>query len=227
MLSRNLNLNLRRIVIARAGFANVTAVGDIHDDEKLRTDIKMLGNILGETIQNEQPEVFRAIETMRAKSKEWRNRSNPSAFDELVLQVKMHKTEELTGIARGFQHFLALSNVAENHHRIRRLRERLISSGVDLPMAPRDDSISGAIERLKTDLKLNEETIIDALKSQCVEVVLTAHPTEVNRRTLLLKHQRVMELLEKLDRNDLTKYDRRQGTLYFFILYTYLSIKRN
>jgi phosphoenolpyruvate carboxylase len=100
--------------------------------------------------------------------------------------------EELRDVGRAFAQFMALSNCAETHHRISRLE--VMRQGGALPM-DKVDSCGGAMEAaLNIDGKTPAE-VMQALQNQAVEIVLTAHPTEVHRRTTLVKLNRVEELL--------------------------------
>jgi phosphoenolpyruvate carboxylase len=110
-------------------------------------------------------------------------------------------------VARAFTHFLALSNSAENHHRVRRLRHRMMST--ECALSPKEDSCSGTVRRLLGAMGKSKEEVYEALCQQKVEIVLTAHPTEVNRRTMLQKHQRIREILQAFDRVDLTPHEVR------------------
>jgi len=97
-------------------------------------------------------------------------------------------------IARAFNFFLSIANAAEGHHRIRRLN--MATKEEALP--DRYDSCGGAVKSLLENGH-SADDIFDALTSQKVELVLTAHPTEVNRRTILEKQRRVQKLLTKAD----------------------------
>ena len=132
----------------------------------------------------------------------------------MVADVAKYDTNKLLCVARAFTHFLSLSNSAENHHRLRRLRKRMVEH--DGALSPKEDSCSGAVQRLLREKKQSVDDVYDSLCSQSVEIVLTAHPTEVNRRTMLAKHQRVKEILESFDRIDHSPYEIRQlnGKLY-------------
>lgn len=157
-------------------------------------------------VQNES--VFESVEKLRLLGREWRNEGRESAFEDMVESVKTYDAAKLLSIARTFSNFLALANSAENHHRIRRLREHLDSSGSEYGLWPEPDSCAGTIQSLLKD-GVNPVSIMGALSSQRVEIVLTAHPTEVNRRTMLRKHRRVKEILEQQDRRDLSLFDRK------------------
>jgi len=179
-------------------------------DAPLRGDIKKLGTMLGNIIQVHSADVYEAVEKLRPLGREWRlPGGDGSAFDKMVKEVQTYDANKLSGVARAFTHFLALSNSAENHHRIRRLRMRMVSS--QSALSPKEDSCAGAIRRLVNEKKVSKDDVLAALSSQCVEIVLTAHPTEVNRRTMLQKHQRIKKILETLDRSDsLTPFEIRQ-----------------
>lgn len=149
----------------------------------------------------------------------------------MVEEVKSYDAEKLMGVSKAFSHFLALSNTAENQHRIRRLKESLKDSMFALPS--KEDSCAGSIKRLLTKHGISADEIYAALSTQQVEIVLTgtsapcrvltilflsvltnnycdaAHPTEVNRRTMLQKHQRIQDLLLESDRTDLINYEQR------------------
>jgi hypothetical protein len=160
----------------------------------------MLGNI----IQSHDRDVYEAVERLRPMGRQWR-KENPAALNEMVKEVKAYSPAKLLGVSRAFTHFLALSNSAENHHRIRRLRDGLKSSKYGL--SPKGESSAGAIDRLVNTLKISKDTVLSSLSSQSVEIVLTAHPTEVNRKTMLQKHQRIKEILESMDRSDLIPFE--------------------
>jgi phosphoenolpyruvate carboxylase len=74
----------------------------------------------------------------------------------------------------------------------------------------KEDSCGGALKRLMTEYKKSPAEIMKALCSQTVEIVLTAHPTEVNRRTIIDKHHRIKQILQQEERPDLVPYEIRQ-----------------
>jgi phosphoenolpyruvate carboxylase len=128
----------------------------------------------------------------------------------MVSHVESCKSDHLKNVARSFAQFLALSNCAENYHRIRRLRENIRDSGLDLPLPNKVDSIAGGIKHLVDHHGLESSEVLDILRKQTTEIVLTAHPTEVNRRTMIRKYQKIEGILEKGDRADLLSYEYRQ-----------------
>lgn len=124
----------------------------------------------------------------------------------MIHEVQSYDTNKLLGISRAFSHFLALSNQAENHHRIRKTKERLMHA--EFGLSPKIDSCGGCIAQLLQEGH-SKDDIFQAICNQSVEVVLTAHPTEVNRRTMLQKHQKIQDLLQEMDRPDLVAYRRK------------------
>eukprot|EP01038_Epipyxis_sp_PR26KG_P015244 gene15244-20546_t len=180
-------------------------------DPKLRNDIKIIGQMLGNSIQEQDKGVYDAVESLRILGREWRKPDgDKEAFQKMVDSVKTYDAAKLHGVSRAFSNFLALANSAENHHRIRRLKSALISSNSQHGLWPKDDSCAGAIHNLVTKESVSKEAIMNALKTQKVEIVLTAHPTEVNRRTILQKHKNIKEMLDQMDRTDIPNYDRNK-----------------
>ncbi len=112
------------------------------------------------------------------------------SFSKMVSFAASLSNKELFVVSRAFTHFLSLANAAESHHRARLLRESVASSPGPLP--DKSDSCGGVIPALVA--KHSAEAVYEALISQTVELVLTAHPTEVNRRTILDKQRSVQKV---------------------------------
>jgi phosphoenolpyruvate carboxylase len=108
-------------------------------------------------------------------------------------------------VARAFAHFLHLANIAEQHHRVRRRR----SYQLDPRAAPQRDSCEEAFKTL-LDSGISASALIQAVHALNIEIVLTAHPTEVMRRTLMHKFARIAQGLACRDRTDLTPSEREQ-----------------
>jgi len=106
-------------------------------------------------------------------------------------------------IARAFSHFLTLANIAEQHHRVRRRREYLR----DPNAPPQRGSSDETFERLLA-LGVTPDELHAATTALRVELVLTAHPTAITRRTLIQKHLRIAGALASQDRVDLTAPER-------------------
>ncbi|BBB27357.1 phosphoenolpyruvate carboxylase [Amphritea japonica] len=163
----------------------------LHED--LRDDVRMLGECLGQTIAAHKGQDFLdKIENIRALSKAGRS-SGKGADDELLKTLSELDDNELLPVARAFTQFLNLSNIAEEHHRVRR------RSGVmDVCTS---DSFCGLVGRLLQQ-GVSKQQIAKTVSEMDVELVLTAHPTEVNRRTLIQKFDSITDCLQRIDRGE-------------------------
>src|SRR4029079_8568838 len=111
-------------------------------------------------------------------------------FDALAAELRRMSVEMALPVARAFAHFLNLANIAEQHHRIRRRRAHLR----DPASRPQRGSCEDAFARLIAS-GIAPEQLHAAVCSLRVELVLTAHPTEVMRRTMVEKHNRIAAAL--------------------------------
>ncbi|HYC62049.1 MAG TPA: phosphoenolpyruvate carboxylase [Thermoanaerobaculia bacterium] len=166
----------------------------------LTDDIHLLGDLLGETLRaQEGEELFEMVERVRALGKSGR-------LDELAELLASQPTDRALPVARAFAHFLNLANIAEQHHRIRRRREYQR----DPNAAPQPGSCDEVFGRLRAS-GISADALYDAVTSLRIELVLTAHPTEVVRRTLLQKYRRIADLLAERDHDDLTSIEEREN----------------
>jgi phosphoenolpyruvate carboxylase len=172
-------------------------------DERARDDVRLLGDLLGEVLRaQEGPALFELVEQVRALAK--RGRSG-SALDAEALRnlLAALPTDEALPLARAFAHFLALTNIAEQHHRVRRRRERRRVPG---SVSPTAQAFARFLEGGVTP-----ELLHKTVSGLHVELVLTAHPTQAMRRTLLEKHRRIAALLQLRDRPDLLPEEHQQA----------------
>jgi phosphoenolpyruvate carboxylase len=164
----------------------------------LRDDVRLLGELLGDTLRTHGPQqLFETVERVRALSKA--SRTGEAEFGELASLLAGLPVDAATPLARAFAHFLNLANVAEQHHRIRRRRAYL----ADPKSPPQPGSCRETFARLVGG-GISSDDLFNAICNLQIELVLTAHPTEVSRRTLIHKYNRVAELLAQRDRVDLT-----------------------
>jgi phosphoenolpyruvate carboxylase len=171
---------------------------DLAADQPLRNDVRLLGALLGETlIRQEGDELYRRVERVRAGAKRARRAdSSADAFGELAGELAAMPLEAAVPVARAFSQFLHLANVAEQYHRIRRRRAHQRD-----PLArPQPGSIEEALPRLAAAVPA--DTLYDAVRALRIELVVTAHPTEMMRRTLQRKYAAIADTLAGLDRQD-------------------------
>ena len=174
-------------------------------DAPLRDDVRLLGSMLGDTLREQGGgELFHTVESVRALAKGARggNADDSRALAELLSALPF---KSALSVARAFSHFLNLANIAEQHHRVRRYRASQRSP--DAPPLP------GSCEEVFRKL-IESGVAPDALHAAAckleVELVLTSHPTEIARRTLLQKNNRIAAILADLDRPDSAHIERQR-----------------
>ena len=171
----------------------------------LRRDVHDLGAILGDTLREQVGEdLFDNVERVRNLAKNARAGSEAD-FQELEDLLRGLPVGETLNISRAFAHFLTLANVAEQHHRVR--RRRVYRRNPEA--APQRGSFDETFQRL-LDEGVSREALHETMCRLRIECVLTAHPTEVVRRTLLRKHNRIAALLARRDAGDLTAFERQE-----------------
>jgi phosphoenolpyruvate carboxylase len=176
---------------------------DSDPHKPLRDDVRLLGELLGETLkQHAGEEIFDKVERVRALAKRGRAGSDED-FRTLADELGRMSLDEAVPITRAFAHFLHLANIAEQHHRIRRRREYQR----DPKASPQRASCEDAFARLLAD-GVTPERLHEAVCALRIELVLTAHPTEVARRTMVQKYNRIAGVLGRRDRLDLTPIER-------------------
>jgi phosphoenolpyruvate carboxylase len=172
----------------------------------LRQDVRLLGELLGDTLRERGGrQLFEAVEQVRNLAKAAHTGERPLA--DLTNVLASLPVESAIPLARAFTHFLNLANVAEQHHRIRRRRayQREPSS------TPQRGSCEETFARLLSG-GVTRDHLHDAVCRLHIELVLTSHPTEVSRRTLIHKYNRIAALLATNDRSDLTLPERDDVT---------------
>jgi phosphoenolpyruvate carboxylase len=162
--------------------------------EPLRRDVSALGRILGEAlIEQEGRDFFDVEERIRALSKQRRGATHRAkAAAELRAAIGELDTRTAERVGRAFAHYFQVVNLAEQYHRVRRYRD----------YARAGESRLGPLAELVPALKerLAQGDALALLARVSVQLVFTAHPTEAQRRTVLDKHRRIADLLERLER---------------------------
>ncbi|MBE9539700.1 MAG: phosphoenolpyruvate carboxylase [Proteobacteria bacterium] len=165
------------------------------DYSSLRSNVSFLGRMLGETIAAAEGEGFLdLIEKIRGLSKAARE-GDEGAHRSLLEVLRDLDANQLVPVARAFSQFLNLANIADQQHTISREMDPVLSASAALL-----NSLSGLKEQGVSDAK-----IIAVLSELKIELVLTAHPTEITRRTLIHKHSEISVCLERLELQGLTE----------------------
>ena len=171
-------------------------------DARLREEVHELGELLGQTIQAQLGEDFlERIERIRLGAKQGRQ-ANQAEYDALLNAMHDLPDDQLLPVCRAFNQFLNLANIAEQYHRIRRRRD------TEKPLFE-DHCLAGLLQRLR-DSDMDGEVLRDHVQALDIELVLTAHPTEVARRTLIQKYDAIAAALERGDHDDLSAGERAQ-----------------
>ena len=170
---------------------------ELHPD--LRENVRMLGDLLGQSIRR-QPgqDCYDLIEEIRAAAKADRLQESGSG-QRLVRLLGKLSDDELLPVTRAFNQFLNLANLAEQYHGIRRRR--------DHPSDLLVESVAQVFERLQSG-GVTPEQLHRRVADLRIEFVLTAHPTEVARRTLIMKYDEMSDCLSRLDHDDLVPEER-------------------
>ena len=161
--------------------------------------IHLLGDLLGQVISElESPLIFETEERIRVLAKARRN-GDISSEANLRREVSSLNTEEARAVAASFAAYFDLVNRAEENQRVKALRQR----EDDQYPEPITESIGHAIATLK-ERGITSEQMDDLLKNLSIELVLTAHPTEARRRTVLSKMERITHFINQLDSGTLS-----------------------
>ncbi len=154
-------------------------------ERPLYEDIRLLGQILGDTVREQEGEtVFARIETIRRLSVAGQRKADPAAGRELDALLASLTPSETVSVIRAFAYFSHLANIAEDRHFLRRRAGSAQAPG----------TLAHAFERLAAD-GVTAEDVSEALAHSYLSPVLTAHPTEVQRRSTLDAERAVADLL--------------------------------
>ena len=165
----------------------------------MRRDVRLLGDILGEVIRDSDPktgpDLLGDVERLRHVVIDARHQPREEAADRagdaIVALVASWDLDRAEQVARAFTVYFHLANLAEEHQRIRQLRER------DAGREPVRESLAAAVAELTRDA--GRAHLTELLEQLRVHLVLTAHPTEARRRAVVAVLRRISELLSITD----------------------------
>ncbi|MGG3888548.1 phosphoenolpyruvate carboxylase [Metabacillus fastidiosus] len=167
----------------------------------LRKDVKFLGNVLGEVLlYHGGDELLSTVERIRKLTISLRDEFNEEVNESLKQEISQLQPPIREQVIRAFSVFFQLVNIAEQNHRIRRRRQYQLED--DHIIQP--DSLEGAVLALKTN-EIAEDVIQEVLNTLSLELIITAHPTESTKRTVLEIQKRIAAVLKEFDSKTLTK----------------------
>ena len=169
---------------------------ELPDRERaLREDIRLVGRVLGDTVRQQQGEaVFATVERIRQISIAFRREGDAAARRELEATLDSLSHDRTIEVVRAFSYFSHLANIAEDQHNIRCMRAQA-EHGAPAPRG----TIQNTLARLKT-AGISRATLQALFEAILVSPVLTAHPTEVRRKSVLDREIEVAHLLAERDR---------------------------
>lgn len=171
-------------------------------DARLREDVHLLGELLGQTIRSQYGQAFLdKVELIRQGAKAAR-RGSAEGARQLAAALDGLGEDELLPVARAFNQFLNLANIAEQYHRIRR-------RGPKEPQ-PFEQRVLGELLGRLRKAGVESAELARQVAQLDIELVLTAHPTEVARRTLIQKYDAMAAQLAAKDHTDLLPEEREQ-----------------
>jgi phosphoenolpyruvate carboxylase len=179
--------------------ADRNAAASVDDDARLRADIRLLGRFLGDTVRDQEGgAVFDLVEKIRQTSVRFHRDDDKPARRELETILDGMSMDDTLSIVRAFSYFSHLANIAEDQNHIRQTRAQKLAGG-----PPPPTTVAGAIGRARaagigaTDLR---RFFADAQ----ISPVLTAHPTEVRRKSTIDREMAIAALLDQRERMQLT-----------------------
>ncbi|OIR16770.1 phosphoenolpyruvate carboxylase [mine drainage metagenome] len=194
----------------------ISAPADISSkDLPLRDDVRLLGRILGDTLREQEgEETYQLVENVRRAAVRFRKTQDERDGEVLEKMLDALSPTETLAVVRAFSYFSQLTNIAEDLHHNRRHRAHLKAGS-----APKDGSLQLALDRLE-EKKIDKDTLQAFLDNALVSPVLTAHPTEVQRKSILDCQLIISSLLSSRDRVDMTPDDlaENEEALHRFVL---------
>lgn len=166
----------------------------------LRENVRLLGSLVGDNVKEQYgQELFDLVEAVRQAAKADRDVPVGDASEELVNVLSGLSDEQLVPLSRAFNQFLNLANIAEQYHAVRRSKDET-EDGVEL--------FDDLLTRLKAN-DVSQDQLQSLVNDMSIEFVLTAHPTEVTRRTLIMKYDALATALRDKDRSDVNRLEQK------------------
>jgi phosphoenolpyruvate carboxylase len=166
-------------------------------DQPLFEDIRYLGRLLGDVVREQEGNaVFDVVETIRQTAVKFRREDDNEALQTLEKRLQTLTPEQTVSVVRAFSYFSHLANIAEDRHHNRRRRIHALAGS-----APRPGTMAYAIERLQQGARGADAktTLQEFFEHALIVPVLTAHPTEVQRKSILDAQHEVARLLAERD----------------------------
>src|ERR1700744_2435099 len=177
----------------------------LEEDARLRDDIRLLGRILGDTVRDQEGgDVFDLVERIRQTSVRVHRDEDSRARGELEAILDGMSISETVRIVRAFSYFSHLANIAEDQNNIRQMRGRHAEAGGS------SGALAETLEHAR-EAGLSASDLRRFFKTALVSPVLTAHPTEVRRKSTIDREMEIANLLDRRERVKLTPEEIEAG----------------
>jgi phosphoenolpyruvate carboxylase len=171
----------------------------LEEDARLRTEIRLLGRILGDTVRDQEgADVFDLVERIRQTSIRFHRDDDRPARRELETILDSMSTSETVRIVRAFSYFSHLANIAEDQNNIRQMRARSAAGA-----SPRPGTLALTLSHAR-EAGFSAADLRRFFGTALVSPVLTAHPTEVRRKSTIDREMEIAALLNRRERVQLT-----------------------
>ncbi|WP_186249057.1 MULTISPECIES: phosphoenolpyruvate carboxylase [unclassified Burkholderia] len=173
-------------------------------DGPLFDDIRFLGRLLGDVVREQEGDtVFDVVETIRQTAVKFRREDDSEAAQTLEKKLRKLTPEQTVSVVRAFSYFSHLANIAEDRHHNRRRRIHALAGSASQP-----GTVAYALEQLKTTGNASKRLLQRFFDDALIVPVLTAHPTEVQRKSILDAQHDIARLLAERDQ-ELTGRERQ------------------
>ncbi|KAK6157557.1 hypothetical protein DH2020_011805 [Rehmannia glutinosa] len=188
------------------------APGKVSEDDKLvEYDALLLDRFLDILQDLHGEEIRETVQDCYEISAEYEGKQDPQKLEELGRVLTSLDAGDSIVVAKSFSNMLTLANLAEEVQIAYRRRIKLKKNDFsDEASATTESDIEETLKRLVGQLNKSPQEVFDALKNQTVDLVLTAHPTQSVRRSLLQKHARIRDCLTQLNAKDITPDDKQE-----------------
>lgn len=164
-------------------------------DQPLFEDIRFLGRLLGDVVREQEGgAVFEVVETIRQAAVKFRRENDVEAARKLDRMLKRLTPEQTVSVVRAFSYFSHLANIAEDRHHNRRRRIHALAGST-----PQAGTVAYALERLAKGGGESLAALKAFFNHALIVPVLTAHPTEVQRKSILDAQHDIARLLAERD----------------------------
>ncbi len=171
----------------------ITPLLVVQRDERQKSLTRVLGNLLGESILTYAGlNIYKVTEALRRHSKEYYKTQNQDSRKDLSQFCSDLSNYEILRVTRSFSHFSLLANIAEDVHQTDEQRKIKNSNKLQ------DGTLEKSVSNLR-DKGMDDEKIVNAMELVSIVPVLTAHPTQVQRKSILDLNKNITDLLDRYD----------------------------